>query len=370
MECNCWSCLLEGGSLPTKKRTVAKKTAAAKKQPAKHVMIRTSERTAFRRCRQKWYWAWRQGLRPPFAANALWFGEGVHVALAAWYKQGTKRGPHPAETFDAWVGSERRRIFTQPNPSVDDTEIVDAKELGMAMLNHYVNHYDKDEQFNFIITEQPFQRMVATGGAFMGQPFFKDTEYCGTFDGVFRDTEGVYGTPGKPWLIEHKTAKSISTLHLPLDDQAGSYWAVATDTLRRLKMIKPTEELEGILYNFLRKAMPDDRPTNAEGMRLNKDGSVSKSQPAPYFVREPVFRYPQERSVQLQRIKDESHEMQLVRAGILPVTKNPTKDCAYDCPFLNMCQLHEANDDWQDFRDAVFIVEDPYAAHRRKSAAE
>jgi hypothetical protein len=340
-------------------------TTKPRKKAPRPVMLRNSERQTFRRCRQRWWWAWREGLRPPFTVNSLWFGTGIHEALAAYYGTGGKRGPMPAETFERWVGDERRRIFTKPNPHVDETEIVDAKDLGLAMLESYIEHYGKDDDLTFIVTEQPFQLPMSMSDNVLWDMAGNRSEFlmCGTFDGVFRDDDG------KPWLIEHKTAKSIEVGHLPLDDQAGTYWAVATDRLRKLNLIKPSEELEGIRYNFLRKAMPDKRPTNANGERLNKDGSVSQKQPPALFQREDVFRLSGERNTQLQRIRDEATEMALVKAGILPVTKNTTKDCRWDCPFFQMCQLHEAGDDWQDFRDMVFTVEDPYADHR-KSAAE
>lgn len=329
------------------------------------VMVRTSERLSFRRCRQRWWWGWREGLKAPFTANSLWFGEGIHFALAGYYKPGTKRGPAPADTFEKWVGAEKRRIYTKPNPDVDETKIVGAKELGVGMLTAYIAHYDADPTMDFIAVEQPFQFTVSMADNELWAMAKRILEflYCGTFDGVFRDWDG------KIWLIEHKTAKAIETGHLPLDDQAGSYWMVATNVLRQLKLIGPKEQIEGIRYNFLRKALPDDRPTNAEGMYLNRDGSVSKVQPSPLFHREDVFRFPGERQTQLARIKDESTEMALVKAGVLPVTKNPTKDCRWDCPFFNMCQLHEAGDDWQDYKELMYTVEDPYSQHR-KSAAE
>jgi len=50
-------------------------------------ILRTSERRSFKRCPQQWAWAWRQGLRPNgFTANALWFGSGIHLALAERYE--------------------------------------------------------------------------------------------------------------------------------------------------------------------------------------------------------------------------------------------------------------------------------------------
>jgi hypothetical protein len=347
---------------PTKKAVPRRRTPPVKKQPADLPIIRTSERKDFRRCQIRWWWGWRMGLTKPFAAGSLWFGEGYHIALAEWYRNGLDRGPHPAETFAAWVGEERRRIFTTPNPGVDEVEIVNAKDLGVAMLNAYVERYGRDEHMYFMATEQVFQMLIP--GLSQGDPFI--AIFAGTFDGVYRDL-----TDDSIWLIEHKTAKAIQTGHLSLDDQAGGYWMAATQVLRHAGLIGPREELSGIRYNFSRKAMPDDRPINADGMRLNKDGTVSKSQPAPYFVREPVLRTRAERQTQIERIRDEARQMDAIRKGDLPITKNPTRDCQWDCPFFNMCELHEAKEAWEDYATAMYVVEDPYADHRtRKSTAE
>lgn len=338
-------------------RKAAKAVARRTTPRPQQIMIRTSERRDFRRCRQRWWWGWRDGLKTPWVANSLWFGEGVHIALAAWYLPGTERGPHPAGTFSDWVGDERRRIYTLPNVEIDETKIVDALDLGVAMLTNYVETYGEDSNMEFISIEQTFQIWVpALVDGIM------DTLYLGTFDGVYRDWQG------RIWLIEHKTATAIQITHLPLDDQAGSYWAVATQVLREMGLIGAHEELEGIMYNFLRKAMPDTRQRNREGMYLNQDGSISKKQPSAYFHREPVFRFPRERATQFKRIADESLEMQMVRRGELPVTKNPTRDCPHDCSFFTMCQLQESGDDWEDYRDAIYKVEDPYADHRKSAA--
>jgi hypothetical protein len=224
------------------------------------------------------------------------------------------------------------------------------------MLNGYRHLYGKDPGLKFIATEQPFQIII---------PGFDDasgsTLYCGTFDGVFRDAEGLL------WLIEHKTSKDNNTEHLPLDDQAGSYWLVAQQVLTEQGLIKKGERLEGILYNFLRKAKPDDRPRNSQGLALNKDGSVSKQQPAPFFHREPVYRFPSENRRQLLRIQMEAKVMEGMKSGEIPVYKNPTKDCRYDCQFFSMCQLHEADDDWEAYAELEFQVQDPYADHRKST---
>lgn len=326
-------------------------------------IVRTSERKDFRRCPQRWVWGWRNGLRRPgHTANAFWFGIGVHQVLAHWYcGPGTKRGRNPLKVWRDYVGEEISYVKTLPDAAsgVDGEPVwVEARALGEAMLTLYFDTYGKDPTWHVIAPEQTFQMTVpnAEGGPM--------AIYAGTFDLVYRDLEDELIRLG-----EHKTAKDIVTGHLSIDDQAGGYWAVATDTLRHQNLIGPKDALAGITYNFLRKKLPDPRPQDDDGYYLNKDGTVSKVQPAPLLVRENVDRSRHERQTQIRRIQAEARNMQAMRKGLLPVYKNTNERCQWDCSFFDMCQLHEAGNNWQDYRDAMYVVRDPYADHR-KSAAE
>lgn len=370
-------------------------------------IIRTSERRDLGRCIQRWWWAWREGLREKGSpAPPLWFGIGIHISLALWYcGPGTKRGPHPAETWDEYCGAELAWIKTADLTDEKLAKYVGARELGIAMMNGYVEKYGRDEQKLIIAPEQTFSLDIPWHDRQQLFDYVEGTilaRYVGTFDGVWRhaDTGGL-------WLDEHKTAKAIVTSHLPMDTQGGSYWAVAARTLEKQKLIKPGEQLKGIQYNFLRKGVPDDRPRDAEGYYCNKplkadyvlalDGKASQSlaqlaklnlgqlevecqvngltvlgerskvQPAPLFVREDVYRTRPERAAQLRRIQDEAVVMQAYRQGLLPLTKNPTRDCSWDCRFYTMCQLQEGGGNWEDFRDLQFVVADPYADHRKST---
>lgn len=335
--------------------------AKAEKLP----MLRTSERTTWRRCPQRWFWAYREGIavREHATPNALWFGTGIHLALAGWYTgPGVVRGPHPAETFEAWATDETRRIRVEnlQDSNWDETKWVSALELGIAMLTGYVDRYGTDPSWHVIAPEQTFQIAIpkvkpATGNLVL---------YVGTFDLVYRDlaNDGIF-------LGEHKSYAAIQTGHLPLDDQTGSYWMVARDTLLAQGLIKKTDQIDGITYNILRKAMPDLRPKNELGSALNKDGSISKVQPSPLFHRELVFRMRSELRTQAERIQQEATVMAMQLRGEVPIWKNPTRDCAFDCHLKEMCELHEQGADWEEYRDAVFIVRNPYSDHL-KSAAE
>ena len=112
------------------------------------VMLRTSERRDFLRCQQRWWWAWREGLREKGTeADALWFGTGIHYALAQWYcGPGAKRGPHPAETWVKWADEDLRSIRTVEGDGEElEATWIDAKELGRVMMEEYVKRYGRDE---------------------------------------------------------------------------------------------------------------------------------------------------------------------------------------------------------------------------------
>lgn len=366
-------------------------------------MLRNSERTSFKRCQQRWYWGYRCGLKPKGQpSNPLWFGTGIHLAFADWYIPGTARGRDLRETWVEYVNGEIRYIKTNAIAADGSeekiAEYVEAKELGIAMLDGYLNRYGHDESWEVIAPEQTFSVLIPDA---WGDPII---QLNGTFDGVYRDH-----SDGLIKLMEHKTAAAISTKHLSLDDQAGTYWAIASHTLREQELIGRKEQISGIQYNFLRKAKEDSRPVGPDGMVHNKPtkahyidqlarvsrvsskvelstkntitelegyakrfkvevlGDVSKVQPTANFVRQFVERTAYERKTQISRIAKESAQMNALRAGDLDITKNPTRDCAFDCDFFDMCELHESTPDWKEYRDAMFTVKDPYADHRKSA---
>jgi len=227
------------------------------------------------------------------------------------------------------------------------------------MLEAYVDKYGKDPDWEVIYIETPFRVRVTRRGKPIGR-------FWSTFDGVYRDRRD-----GSVWLMEHKTASSIDLAYLELDDQGGSYFAVATDILRARGVLGPDEHIAGIMYNFLRKSLPDDRPVNELGESLNKDGSVSKKQPAIAFVRTPVERAPSEVRTQMARMADEIAVMNAMREGVIPVIKTPTKMCPRMCEFWDLCGLHERGSTRavEAMKRSTFSTEDPFNRYRKSAAA-
>jgi Zierdtviridae exonuclease len=371
-------------------------------------VLRTSERSCFKRCPWRWEQEYRYGYKPKATrqADALWFGIGVHEALAPWYGKGKRRGPHPADTFEQWAGDEIRYAKTWLDDNYEDAVWEDALELGIAMLEQYVDYYGKDSQWSIIAVERPFAITITRRGKPVA--IFKSR-----WDGVLRSL-----IDGKIYLLEHKTASSITTAYLEIDDQGGSYLAVASHVLHAEGVLKDGEQIAGIIYNFLRKTMPDERPQDEQGLYHNKPakehyvtallsagirtveqsspksgpvpiekatlrdleaaaqfsgavvlGEVSKNQPPAAFARTLVERGRQEHLTQLTRIADEVTVMNAMRTGKLPLFKTPTKDCVR-CPFFEPCQLHERGDSraYKALLRADYVQEDPYADYKSAAA--
>lgn len=293
------------------------------------------------------------GLQPRTeTADALWFGIGVHIALAGWYQKGYKRGQHPAKTFDAWVGDEMREIranYTDHDREwFEEPKYLDARDLGIGMLEAYVDTYGKDPDWYIIAIEEPFRLRLDRAG----KPI---ATVMSTWDGVYRDR-----ADGRVKLLENKTAQQIATSYLSIDGQGGLYHAVATQVLRAREVLEADESIAEITYNFLRKAKPDDRPVNEGGARLNKDGRVSKRQPPPMFVREPIEKVAGQDKRALERVADEVAVMNAMRRGEIPVYKSTTRDCTW-CMFFDMCEMHElGGDDWKEFMRSSFSQQNPY----------
>jgi hypothetical protein len=293
----------------------------------------------------------------------FWFGTGWHEALAIHYGKGRKRYPKKARAaLEHYFKTEYAMMRTLGDDGLPKFE--QALDLALAMWDHYMETYGADEHMDILATERSCQVPVYD---YDGNHI---ADYAFTMDGVYRDLSDH----SKVKILEHKTATIIQTSHLALDDQAGSYLTFMTEILRAEGTLGPKESIQEITYNFARKEIykPDERPRNAEGLALNKDGTVSKNQgkQAPVLLREDIPRSRESRNRIVDRVIVEAAEMNRMRANPELVYKNPMGGpfgCT-SCPFFEMCKLHEEGGDWQDLMAWKYRQEDPYADHRRKAA--
>lgn len=316
------------------------------------MMIRTSERVSFKRCRWQWKWAYKYRINPRTPNRHLRFGLLVHEALAAFYIPGKKRGPHPAKTFRKLIEAEEEEHGPLMMKDWEAETQLSGRELGVAMLRGYIDRYGKDERYEIIRPEMPFSLDVHDED---GNYLFT---YVGTGDAVVRDR-----VTGRIGMMEHKTGARL-TIPTPfaLDEQAGSYWTFMPMFLEAEGVMEPGEEMDFILYNFLKKSMPPNKPIDAEGFVLNKDGSRSKRQPADRYRREEVRRSDADRLNLYRRVSQEAKEIRKAREGKLALYKNPGEHCNW-CAFKDMCEVHEGGSDWKALRDSLYVPWSPYEVH-------
>lgn len=358
--------------------------------------MRTSERSDFKRCPWLWWQTWELGWRGKREPTWAWFGSAIHKGLEARYPTGRVRGSVEAmlSAFEKALDDEVRRVYTEGG-ELDEQEVVDGKQLGRAMLLGYVAEFGEDSQWEVLDTEGTFQIDVPHPT----KPGKTIVVYCGTWDLVVYDlVEKVFK------VVDHKTRKSFpgNWEFYTINDQAGSYLWVAPEVLVAKGIFKGGEAIEGLVFNALRKHLPDTRPLDADGLAHNKPikvhyhtaldganvpyssrdsltvlhalatqhgltvlGDVSKVQPAPLFHREEVYRTPEERVTQAQRVQQEALWMQQIRKGKLQPVKHTAEDCVR-CPIFDMCQLHEQSpEEAAEFRQSTMIQRDPYRDHRK-----
>ena len=339
-------------------------------------LLRTSERSTLKKCEWLWDRTYNDFLKPQTDMPALRFGSLCHVALAGWYIPGIKRGVHPAKTFikayDAEIARNEEIFGFRVG---DDEKWENARDLGKAMMLNYVEEYGQDSEWKVIATEMPFRTLVyhppctCKSSDFCvcghrgkeGEPWFC---YVGIVDGVWQNR-----TSKDIWIPDHKSTAGIGDrkmAYLQVDDQAGSYWSWGVDFLREQGILGPKQQLAGMLYNFLRKAMPDERPSkivNGKRMYLNMDGSVSKKQPSPYFLRQPIWRDEFDRAEAKHRAMVDYRRIELFRSGELEMTKNPGMFTCPTCPMRDGCELHETGNNWEEFLRQTTKTWEPYAEH-------
>lgn len=322
-------------------------------------LIRSHERIEFKRCQKKWYWHWRMGLQPKAQTfGALELGTWMHEALAGFY---TKAGTL-AQCFDQ-ISSAHMSFTNAPQHVLDAAE--EGQMLGLAMAKAYDQRYGDDPGVNVIDAEVPLE--------------FEITDNAGKVLAIHKLKPDLVYTDehGDVWLMEHKTAKQVRTEHLVIDDQARPYVAMAELALRNAGVINSDQQFKGVMYNFLRKALPDERPVNDKGQALNKNGTVSAKQPSPTFVRHPVTLTRAQKRIALQRLRIDTllvtsmaKSLRSKRLDPAFLPKTPHNSCPRTCQYFTMCVAEDQGGDIREMQRSMYVRENPYTYDEEHPTAD
>jgi len=189
--------------------------------------------------------------------------------------------------------------------------------------------------------------------------------YSVTIDRVTEDSDGLL------WLVDYKTAKQMQTMHFAIDPQIGAYYWAASHIYRR--------PIGGFIFQQHRKDIPAP-PRMLSSGRLSSDVRQLTTHTAYRGALCNIFgedssRWPKEnlkvlnelafeetpeadRFIRRDRVYRNEYAFESEGAKILleledmlnpnlPLYPNPTRDCAFLCPFMHACVSIDDGSDWE-----------------------
>lgn len=261
--------------------------------------IHTSERRAFRSCRRRWHWAYKDGLYPRVTPRALEFGVAFHAAMEVFYEPSVWGKDPEVQKFlalkrfrDECESQLKNYKKLNGEPSEETrTEYRERLDLGLNMIKYYCENINPvfDTSLTPVEVEVAFEVAVLSP---QGEPIWCKCERCwkkwlatesdnicnlhysynqykneypdddefrnlwwnglpvsygGRLDMLAKDDLGRY------WIYDWKTTARIldegkESSFLELDDQIASYcWALKTGY---------DIDVAGFVYVEIKKAFP------------------------------------------------------------------------------------------------------------------
>lgn len=314
--------------------------------PVSRLRFTNSEMKTWQRCRRKWYLGQylRRGKRTPEFGRPTSLGTIVHSALQDIYDPAKR-------AVDVLAEMDKRR------------------EADLAEYPRYTEDILKDHAFARIMVEGYLEWLAEEGhdqdlelveterGLEVGMPGYEpeNVTLLSKLDARVVDRQS-----GARWALEHKTAPSVK-MQLPLlqiDFQLLTEHLV--EYLNLLEEGHTQEEadalrVDGVKYNMLRKV---------------KRTAASKP---PFYAREEVRHNIHELRNHWAHVKTLIDEIVAARAKLdagadhhSVVPPNPTRDCSWDCPFLQICGMMDDGSDWWGAVNDIYEEVDPLERYARE----
>lgn len=277
-----------------------------------------SEVDTARQCPHKHKLGYRERWISPREAPALRRGTRWHTIMETWYKALAEAGP--------------RRTLASPAVRAAKTEIgefiagideEDERELLRYMWDEYLKYYGLDREW---LVESVEDNWVTP----LLDEHGNETKFALKFKIDILVTEIA---TGRRIVVDHKTARQMpSDKEFAIDDQFGLYiWGV------RQHGIHVDYGLHSVSRTFIPKF--DDRPENEAGQKLNKDGSVSKSQPAAQLPEDRMRRTKMHRTQkELNQIAVDAYLTLKAMWDMDVQYRSPNPDtCRWRCDYLEAC---------------------------------
>lgn len=346
----------------------------------KAIIVRTSDRIAFKACRRKWAFSshLKRNLGSTHLAGPLWFGSGVHYGLEDYH--GYNVFGSPADAFRAYcIATSKQHYHDLPS---DAHELF---QLGTGLLDYYVEHWlshpgrpalptllfpdpltgrdvpQVEVNFEIEIPLGQFPRLAALTRAHGADCIL----YRGTIDRMAQDRDGDL------WVVEYKTAKRAEHLHYETDPQVTVYQWAAQQVYGRpiagivyLQFVKNLPKVPSPLSSTGKISTASNLVTSVPLYRrglINMYGDIGSAPEANkaflndlmtkedenkdrFIQREYITRNQHQLAAESEKIVLELEDMLNPELCLYP---NPTRECARYCSFMSPCVAMDAGADWE-----------------------
>lgn len=239
-----------------------------------------SSLATWRRCRYRYYLLYIKNYKP-HGSPGQFRGTIGHAALAEWYK-------------NEYDDDKALKVASDITTSIEQENSLDLSKDWEEMefvLRRYFGWARYNDKFEVISTELEYEIDI------------DGIKLMGFIDGIVRQNKGV-------WILEHKFNKQVSLSHIDLDMQVSIYMLAAQ---------KLGYNPSGCLYNVIRMG----------------ERGIAATEPV---VRKLAYRNLEGLRVIEYELSNQMRElMKFNKEEHLPIYRNPTKDCHWDCPFYNAC---------------------------------
>src|SRR3990167_4985132 len=325
-----------------------------------------SEVLTFLRCRRMWDYASfnRQGLEKIRRPEHFWLGTGIHFALEQY-----ALGHNPVDAFENWSNEAialdkaeyAKHVGVNPSPN-EFTGYINQKALGLAMIEHYVEHWGSPIPQGFEYVE-PELTLVAP---IPNTPH----ELVLTPDGLLakRQYDEAGNVTGELfYVLDHKTYKQKPKEEVMRRSMQFIAYIWGTRAALRKRCV-------GIIYDGLLKKV-------AEEPRLLTTGKLGSSTTTtaallerairrhnlprelyanrisqliedgnPFFIRFPIIRS----DIEIQSFEKHLANIVCEMAGDPIIYPNIQWQGCWDCTFTDICTAQESDEDYE------YIVEHTY----------
>jgi CRISPR/Cas system-associated exonuclease Cas4 (RecB family) len=281
---------------------------------------------AFKRCRRKWWLQYALGYKPreKKVIGPLALGSRVHNALEAMYRD----GEDPVVAHSRILDEERVRLM---EAGADISQLEDDGDLGRIMLEGYVEWVTSeglDEGLEVIGVEQKLTLPL----------YDNQVHLIGKMDLRVRTSDDSRS------VLDFKTAANFSDYNLaPMFEQGPTYWILDRTSDEK-------DRIDSFKLRLLRKVKRTARAT-------------------PPFYEEIDIRYnPFAMRNFWSRLhgvlRDMLRAQKALDAGGDPMTivyPTPTRNCSWECDFVNICPMFDSGEAAQEMLDAEFVRGDAFA---------